>query len=157
MKDHSFFMRKAIQLAKENANSMAGGPFGAIIVKDGEIISSATNKVTVDNDPTSHAEINAIRSACRKLKTFDLTGCVLYSSCEPCPMCLSASYWAHLDKIFYAADKADAAKAGFDDDFIYEELSLPIGERKMKMERLLPAEGEEPFDLWTDNKNKVSY
>ena len=104
-KGHNYFMSRAIELAAENAGSVTGGPFGAVIVKDGEIVAAQSNKVTVDIDPTAHAEVNAIREACKVLGTFDLSGCVLYSSCEPCPMCLSAAYWAHIDKIYYAADR----------------------------------------------------
>ncbi len=114
-------MRRAILLSKESVKN-GGGPFGAVIAKNGEIISEASNSVTIDNDPTAHAEVNCIRKATKKLGTFDLTGCEIYTSCEPCPMCLGAIYWAHLDKIYYANDRKDAAKIGFDDDFIYQEM-----------------------------------
>ena len=117
------FMRKAIELSV-NSVKKGGGPFGAVIVRNGEIIAEASNNVTVDNDPTAHAEVSAIRNACRKLGTFDLTGCEIYTSCEPCPMCLGAIYWAHLDKIYYANDRKDAAAIGFDDDFIYKEIEV---------------------------------
>lgn len=156
-KDVCKYMKEAISLAEKNAGSMGGGPFGAVIVKDGKVIASASNSVTVDNDPTAHAEVNAIRAAAKILGSFDLSGCVLYTSCEPCPMCLSAAYWAHIDKIFYAADRSDAAKAGFDDDFIYREISLPIENRSLKLERVLPVEGAVPFSLWMENEKKMEY
>ena len=151
------FMREAVIIAKMNANSGAGGPFGALVVKDGEIISSASNSVTPDNDPTAHAEVNAIRKACRKLNTFDLSGCTLYTSCEPCPMCLSAAYWAHIDKIYYAADRNDAASAGFSDAFIYDEFLKPLSQRTIPIEQILENEGAEPFEEWRRNDKKVPY
>lgn len=153
----SKFLKEAIALAQKNAASAEGGPFGAVIVFDGKIIASASNTVTVDFDPTAHAEVNAIRAAARILGNFNLTGCVLYTSCEPCPMCLSAAYWAHVDRIVYAANRGDAANAGFDDDFIYRELALPIEGRSLKIERLLPREGLVPFTLWMENDKKVEY
>lgn len=151
------YMKIAIDLASNNAGSVSGGPFGAIIVKDGVIIAQASNSVTVDNDPTAHAEVNAIRKACKALKTFNLEGCTIYTSCEPCPMCLSAIYWAHIDKVFYAADKNDAAKAGFDDDFIYKELSLPISKRRVTFSRISETEGLKPFVIWQENNEKIDY
>lgn len=150
-------MSEAIKLAAGNACTSAGGPFGAVIVKEGEVVSSAVNTVTKDNDPTAHAEVNAIRAACRKLGTFDLTGCTLYSSCEPCPMCLSAAYWAHINQVFYAADRKQAERAGFSDAFIYDQLALPLGERSIPFEQMLDKEGVEPFNLWIDNENKIKY
>lgn len=150
-------MSRAIELAAENAGSVTGGPFGAVIVKDGEIVAAQSNKVTVDIDPTAHAEVNAIREACKVLGTFDLSGCVLYSSCEPCPMCLSAAYWAHIDKIYYAADRYDAAKVGFDDEFIYKELSLPISARRLGLEQIMPEDGLVPFVKWSENNEKIHY
>ena len=150
-------MKEAVSIAKLSANSGTGGPFGALIVKDGEIIASASNSVTPDNDPTAHAEVNAIRSACRKLSTFDLSGCTLYTSCEPCPMCLSAAYWAKVDKIYYAADREDAASAGFSDAFIYDEFLKPISQRAIPIEQILEKEGTEPFEEWMKNDNKVPY
>ena len=150
-------MKEAVSIAKLSANSGAGGPFGALIVKDGEIIASASNSVTPDNDPTAHAEVNAIRSACRKLSTFDLSGCTLYTSCEPCPMCLSAAYWANVDKIYYAADREDASKAGFSDAFIYDEFLKPVSQRAIPIEQILEKEGAEPFEEWMRNDNKVPY
>lgn len=156
-KGHNYFMSRAIELAAENAGSVTGGPFGAVIVKNGEIVAAQSNKVTVDIDPTAHAEVNAIREACKVLGTFDLSGCVLYSSCEPCPMCLSAAYWAHIDKIYYAADRYDAAKVGFDDEFIYKELSLPISARRLGLEQIMPEDGLVPFVKWSENNEKIHY
>ena len=150
-------MRQAIELARENASSAGGGPFGAVVVKEGRVISACSNSVTPDNDPTAHAEVNAIRTACRELGTFDLSGCTLYSSCEPCPMCLSAAYWARVDKIVFAADRNDAADAGFSDAFIYEELSLDTDKRSIPMEKLMQKEGTEPFDIWKNNERKIRY
>ena len=118
-------MRRAISLAEDNASSGNGGPFGAVIVKDGKVVAEGSNTVTVDNDPTAHAEVNAIRRACAVLGTFDLSGCELYTSCEPCPMCLAACYWAHISRVYYAAGRDDAAAAGFDDDMIYVEVAKP--------------------------------
>lgn len=154
---HEFFMREVIALAIDNAKTEGGGPFGAMIVKDGEVVAMASNSVTVDNDPTAHAEVNAIRKACKKLGTFDLSGAILYSSCEPCPMCLAASYWAHIDSIYFAADRDDAAKAGFDDDFIYKELKLSFEERSIKTIRLMQTEGLVPFELWLINDKRINY
>ncbi len=151
------YMKRALSIAQSNAVSSGGGPFGAVIVKDGKIIAESSNSVTVDNDPTAHAEVNAIRLACKVLDTFDLSGCVIYSSCEPCPMCLSAIYWAHIDRLLFAADRVDAAKAGFDDDFIYRELALPLNERSIKVERIMPLEGLLPFESWIHNDNKRAY
>lgn len=150
-------MRQAIELARENASSSGGGPFGAVVVKEGRVISACSNSVTPDNDPTAHAEVNAIRAACRELGSFDLSGCTLYSSCEPCPMCLSAAYWARVDKIVFAADRNDAADAGFSDAFIYEELSLDTDKRSIPMEKLMQKEGTEPFDIWKSNEKKIRY
>ncbi|MDR1563308.1 MAG: nucleoside deaminase [Dysgonamonadaceae bacterium] len=151
------YIKEAIRIAEENVINVGGGPFGALIVKGDMIISEAVNTVTLTNDPTAHAEVNAIRAACKALNTFDLSGSVLYSSCEPCPMCLSAIYWAHIDKIYYAASRYDAQDAGFDDSFIYEELNLPISERHIKIIRLLSADGRLPFDQWKKNITKVPY
>lgn len=151
------FMREAVRIALSNAGSVTGGPFGAVIVKDGAVISAASNSVTIDNDPTAHAEVNAIRSACDKLKTFNLAGCTLYTSCEPCPMCLSAAYWAHIDKIYYSAGRDDAQKAGFSDAFIYNEFSKQMSERSIPIEQILKNEGVEPFDEWMRNDKKVHY
>ncbi|MDX9782624.1 MAG: nucleoside deaminase [Bacteroidales bacterium] len=151
------FMKEAIELAGENAASVTGGPFGALIVKDGKIISARTNSVTPDKDPTAHAEVNAIREACRKLDTFDLSGCTLFTSCEPCPMCLSAAYWAKVDKIYFAAGRGDAADAGFSDAFIYDEFSKSMDERSIPIEQIMSEEGKEPFNLWKKNDDKIPY
>ena len=151
------FMKEAIELAGENAASVTGGPFGALIVKDGKIISARTNSVTPDKDPTAHAEVNAIREACRKLDTFDLSGCTLFTSCEPCPMCLSAAYWAKVDKIYFAAGRGDAADAGFSDTFIYDEFSKSMDERSIPIEQIMSEEGKEPFNLWKKNDDKIPY
>ena len=150
------FMRKAIRLSIENVKN-GGGPFGAVIVKDGRIIATGTNRVTANNDPTAHAEVSAIREACLKLDTFDLSGCEIYTSCEPCPMCLGAIYWAHLDRIYYGNNKADAAAIGFDDSFIYDELALPRENRKKAMEELLPEEAIAAFRPWRDTEDKTEY
>jgi len=150
------FMQRAIALALENVRS-GGGPFGALIVKDGKILSEAANRVTVENDPTAHAEIVAIREACGKLGNFHLADCELYSSCEPCPMCLGAIYWARPARVFYACVAADAAEAGFDDDFIYQELKLPMAARQTPMEQLLRDESLAIFSLWKSQDQKTSY
>ena len=150
-------MRRAISLAENNASSGNGGPFGAVIVKDGKVVAEGSNTVTVDNDPTAHAEVNAIRRACAVLGTFDLSGCELYTSCEPCPMCLAACYWAHISRVYYAAGRDDAAAAGFDDDMIYVEVAKPLDERKLPFIQLLPEEGLRPFLLWRSNPDKVRY
>ena len=148
-------MRRAIELS-ENSVRNGGGTFGAVIAKDGEIVAEGSNKVTIDNDPTAHAEVCTIRNACQKLGTFDLSGCVIYTSCEPCPMCFGAIYWAHLDKIYYANDRKDAGKIGFDDDFIYEEIALEPQYRKKPSEILLRNEAINAFKMWTlkDDKNE---
>lgn len=150
-------MQLAIDTALDNIKSNNGGPFGAVIVKDGVLIAKSPNTVTTSNDPTAHAEINAIRLACKELKTFDLSGCEIYSSCEPCPMCLSAIYWARISKVYYAADRFDAKKAGFDDSFIYNEISLSEKERSIYMENAMHKEGQLPFELWEETENKTKY
>lgn len=149
-------MRRAFALAEESVRN-GGGPFGAVIARQGEVIAEASNSVTIDHDPTAHAEVNAIRKAARKLGTFDLSGCEIYTSCEPCPMCLGAIYWAHLDKIYYGNDRKDAARIGFDDDFIYRELALAPEERTKKMEILLPEEAKKAFEMWENDANKTAY
>jgi guanine deaminase len=154
---HQKFMQIAIRLAEQNVKNAIGGPFGAIVVKDGKVISKSTNKVTLKKDPTAHAEISAIRIACRKLDTFSLQGCVIYTSCEPCPMCLSAIYWAHLDKIFYANTKEDAAKIGFDDQFIYNEIALPYEKRKLPFHQIMRKEALNSFKLWNESEMKINY
>lgn len=150
------FMRRAIQLSLESVKH-GGGPFGAVIVKEGKIIAEAANRVTLDNDPTAHAEVNAIRQAARSLGRFDLSGCDIYTSCEPCPMCLGAIYWAHLNHIYYGCNRRDAADAGFDDEFIYKELSLAPAERQKMMEVLLPDESLAAFRMWKEKKDKRRY
>ena len=150
------FMRKAIELSIENVKN-GGGPFGAVIVKDGEIVATGVNRVTANHDPTAHAEVSAIRAACQKLGTFDLSGCEIYTSCEPCPMCLGAIYWAHLDKIYYGNNKTDAARIGFDDSFIYDELALKRDDRNKAMEELLPDEANAAFQAWEEKADKVEY
>ena len=151
------FLQLAIDTALDNIKSNNGGPFGAVIAKDGMLIAKSPNTVTSSNDPTAHAEINAIRLACKELKTFDLSGCEIYSSCEPCPMCLSAIYWARISKVYYAADRFDAQKAGFDDSFIYNEISLSEKERSIYMENAMHKEGQLPFELWQETENKTKY
>lgn len=149
-------MHEAIALSIDSIRH-GGGPFGAVIARDGEIIAAASNSVTKDHDPTAHAEVNAIRIACGKLQTFDLQGCEIYCSCEPCPMCLGAIYWVHLDKIYYANTRKDAAGIGFDDDFIYHEIELRPEDRHKAMERLLPQEAIKAFEMWQNSKDKVEY
>lgn len=149
-------MRRAIDLAVENVKN-GGGPFGAVIARDGHIISTGVNRVTANNDPTAHAEVSAIRAACTKLGTFNLEGCVIYTSCEPCPMCLGAIYWAHIDKIYYGANQHDAAAINFDDSFIYRELELPMNKRRKPVENLLHNEALAPFNLWREKEDKVEY
>lgn len=151
------FMRRAIELAREGVDRGAGGPFGAVVVKNGEIVGEGYNQVTSTDDPTAHAEVVAIRNACRNLKSFQLDGCVLYASCEPCPMCLGAIYWARPDQIFFACTHADAANVGFDDSFIYEEISRPIEERKIESINFMRAEGLEVFNNWADKIDKTRY
>lgn len=150
------FMREAVHLSAENVKN-GGGPFGAVIVKDGEIIATGVNRVTANNDPTAHAEVSAIRAAGQKLGTFDLSGCDIYTSCEPCPMCLGAIYWAHLDRMYYACNKDDAADAGFDDSFIYKELDLEASERRLKSENMLRSEALKTFEAWKEKSDKVEY
>ena len=150
------FMREAIRLADESVRN-GGGPFGAVIVKDGEIVAESSNSVTLDNDPTAHAEVNAIRKACQKLGTFDLSGCVVYTSCEPCPMCLGAIYWAHLDRIYYGNTRKDAADIDFADDFIYEEIDKPLHKRMVPFVPLLHDEAIHTFRMWSEKQDKVEY
>ena len=154
--DKKDFMRKAIALSIENVKN-GGGPFGAVIVKDNEIIATGVNRVTANHDPTAHAEVSAIRAACEKLNTVDLSGCEIYTSCEPCPMCLGAIYWAHLDKIYYGNNKHDAADIGFDDSFIYDELALTPENRQKASETMLRNEAIEAFKLWENTADKTEY
>ena len=151
------FMRRAIALGIENVRTGKGGPFGAVVVKDGRIVAEGANRVTMTNDPTAHAEIVAIREACRVLGEFQLTGCDLYTTCEPCPMCLGAIYWARPARVFYACVAADAAVVGFDDAFIYDELKRPHSERRMPIQQLLREESLEIFLLWKSHENKRPY
>ena len=150
-------MRRAIELSLEMMRSGRGGPFGAVIVRDGRIIAEGFNQVTSSNDPTAHAEVVAVRRACQALQTFNLTGCEIYTSCEPCPMCLSAIYWARLGRIYYANDREDAAKIGFRDDFLYREIPLPLDQRSIPTTRLLRAEGWAAFEEWDQKVDKVEY
>lgn len=157
LKTHQKFLKKAISLAEKNMQSGKGGPFGAVIIKEGKVIATGYNQVLSSNDPTRHAEVDVIRKACKKLGTFELAGCVLYSSCEPCPMCLGATYWAHLDALYFAADKHIAAKHGFDDKFIYDEIELPLENRRIKTVRIEMTEQETPFNLWDSKTDKTPY
>jgi tRNA(Arg) A34 adenosine deaminase TadA len=151
------FMREAIRLSLENMRSGKGGPFGAVIVKNGEIIARGFNQVTSSNDPTAHAEVVAIRNACKELDSFQLEGCEIYTSCEPCPMCLGAIYWARPDKMYYANTKVDAANIGFDDQFIYDEIDLPLSSRKLECEQMLNDEALVAFKEWQDKQDKIEY
>lgn len=151
------FMRRAIELAQKGIEADAGGPFGAVIVKDGEIISEGWNQVTSTNDPTAHAEIVAIRAACEKLQSFQLDGCIIYTSCEPCPMCLGAIYWARPAKMYFACTREDAARIGFDDHFIYDEITLPVEQRHIKSLNFLREEGLTVFENWEKKADKTEY
>ena len=149
-------MRRAIELSKQSVRN-GGGPFGAVIARNGEIIAEGSNCVTIDCDPTAHAEVSTIRKACKSLGTFDLSGCEIFTSCEPCPMCFGAIYWAHLDKIYMGNDRKDAAKIGFDDDFIYQEIALNAADRKKPSEVLLRNEALEAFRMWDEKTDKTEY
>jgi guanine deaminase len=151
------FMARAIELSMDNVRTSRGGPFGAVVVKDGEIIAEGSNCVTLVNDPTAHAEIVAIRGACKKLGEFELRGCEIYTSCEPCPMCMGAIYWARPDRVYYGNTAADAAEAGFDDSLIYSELPLPLGERKIPMIQMMNEEAIQAFRAWRKEPNKTAY
>ncbi|MBO7572141.1 MAG: nucleoside deaminase [Bacteroidales bacterium] len=156
MTDNEKYMQLAIEKSIENVEN-GGGPFGAVIVKNGEVIAATSNSVTIDNDPTAHAEVNAIRQACRKLGTFDLSGCEIYASCEPCPMCLASIYWARIDKLYYANTKSDADKIGFSDNFIYEEFAKPESERSIKVVSMMRDEALEAFRKWEEKTDKTEY
>ena len=156
MNQKNKYMLRAIDLSINSANT-DGGPFGCVIVKENKIISEGSNKVTSSNDPTAHAEVVAIREACRKLNTFNLTGCDLYTSCEPCPMCLSAIYWSHVDNIFYANTRTDAADIDFDDSLIYSEIGKDIDKRKIKMKQMNREEALEAFKIWQNKEDKIKY
>ncbi len=154
--DNHKFMRNAIELSMENIKK-GGGPFAAVIVRNGEIVAASANSVTNDNDPTAHAEINAIRLACKKLNTYYLSDCTIYTSCEPCPMCLGAIYWSHIGKVYYGNNKTDAGNIGFDDSFIYNELEKPIGNRDVEFVQLLPEEAITAFKEWENKSDKKEY
>lgn len=150
-------MQRAIQLATENVRAGKGGPFAAVIVRDGKIVGEGANSVTATNDPTAHAEVNAIRNACRALNTFTLKGCEIYTSCEPCPMCLAAIYWARIDAIYYGSDSSDAARAGFDDSYFYEEIRLHRDARSVPLRQILSDEAWQSFQLWINTPEKTEY
>ncbi len=156
MESKNKFMLRAIELSIRSANG-TGGPFGCVVVKDNKIIAEGSNKVTFSNDPTAHAEIVAIRDACKKLNTFKLSGCDIYTSCEPCPMCLSAIYWSHIDNIYYANTRNDAKKINFDDSMIYSEFSKKIEDRKIPIKQLLSDEALKALDIWDKKKDKIKY
>ena len=156
-KDVSEFMLEAIRLSISNVEESKGGPFGAVVVKDGKIIARGVNQVTTTNDPTAHAEVVAIRNACTALNTYQLDDCEIYTSCEPCPMCLGAIYWARPAKLFYANSKEDATAINFDDQFIYEEIAMPIAERKLFTKQILREEALEAFKKWSESTNKTGY
>ncbi|MDG1136014.1 MAG: nucleoside deaminase [Bacteroidales bacterium] len=157
MEENKIHMKKAIQLALSNVSENYGGPFGAVVVKDGEIIGKGSNHVTQTNDPTAHAEIVAIREATKKIGSFSLEGCEIYASCEPCPMCLGAIYWSRIDKLYYAATKEDAAKAGFDDSVIYKEIDLPKDQRSIPSLQILREDAVKVFEDWNESGNKIPY
>ena len=156
MESKNKFMLRAIELSIKSANGI-GGPFGCVVVKDNMIVAEGSNKVTFSNDPTAHAEIVAIRDACKKLNTFNLSGCDIYASCEPCPMCLSAIYWSHIDNIYYANTRDDAKKINFDDSMIYSEFSKKIEDRKIPIKQMLRNEALEAFDIWDKKTDKIEY
>ncbi len=154
---HETFLQQALQLAADNVDSGEGGTFGALIVKDNCVIAASANKVTSAIDPTAHAEIMAIRAACKHFNDSQLTGCVLYTSCEPCPMCLGAIYWARLDKVYYACNRHDAANASFDDSFIYDEINLLSQHRRIPMLHINLPNARIPFDIWNKKTDKILY
>lgn len=154
---HIRYLRHAVQLAAGNVRSGSGGPFGAVVVSGDEIVAEGVNRVTSQLDPTAHAEVCAIREACRKLGRFSLRGCTIYSSCEPCPMCLSAIYWARLDALYFAAGREQAARAGFDDSLLYEQIPLAVHERKLPTVQLLEEEGSAAFEAWLENSQRIPY
>jgi tRNA(Arg) A34 adenosine deaminase TadA len=157
MEENRIYMQEAISLADKNVHNGNGGPFGAVVVKDGIVIGRGGNRVTTSNDPTAHAEIVAIREASKKLGTFDLSGCEIYASCEPCPMCLGAIYWAHIDKLYYAATKDDAAKANFDDSFIYAEIAKPKDQRQLQSVQMMREDAIKVFEEWNKSEKKTPY
>ncbi len=151
------FMARAVAISGEHMRKGLGGPFGAVVVKDGEIVGEGANQVTSSNDPTAHAEVVAIREACRNLGTFSLAGCELYASCEPCPMCLASIYWARIDKAYFANDRKDAARIGFDDSFLYDEVAKPIAQRSLPLIHLPSPEAGSIFQEWRDKEDKIPY
>lgn len=153
----SYFMQRAIDLAEKGINSNSGGPFGTVVVKDNKIIAEGYNKVTSTNDPTAHAEIVAIKEACKKLDSFQLDGCTIYTSCEPCPMCLGAIYWARPKKVYYACNRDDAAMIDFDDQFIYDELKKQISDRQINFENIMRLDALKVFKNWNDKTDKTEY
>ena len=155
--DHEQYMRRAIELSREKMRDGEGGPFAAVVVRDGEILGEGWNRVTGHNDPTAHAEIVAIREACRAGECFSLEGCAIYTTCEPCPMCLAAIYWARIERVYYANTTEDAAHIGFDDAFLYRELAMPANERSLPAERLLADEAMAVFTEWADDPDRVLY
>ena len=157
MEGNREFMQQAIRLATDNVTSGRGGPFGAVVVKDGAVIATGANQVTAMNDPTAHAEVVAVRNACAALGTFQLEGCEVYSSCEPCPMCLAALYWSRCKAIFYGNDSEDAARAGFDDSFLYQEVKKPLEQRTIPIVQMMPEEAAESFAAWEKSPFKVDY
>lgn len=154
---HQKFMKVAIQLSEQNVLESLGGPFGAVVVKDGKILAKSANMVTSENDPTAHAEVSAIRMACKTLNTFDLSGCVIYTSCEPCPMCLSAVYWAKIDTIYYANTRQDAEDIGFNDKFIYDEIQKTLDKRQLPIKQMMRDEAQGAFKLWDKSAMKTTY
>jgi guanine deaminase len=157
MNTHEEFMSEAVKAALKGMGNNEGGPFGCIVVKDGKIVGRGNNKVTSTNDPTAHAEVTAIRDACKNLGSFQLNGCIVYTSCEPCPMCLGAIYWARPDKVYYGSNQEDAANIGFDDAFIYKEIPLPYEERSIPFEQIGRNIALEPFNKWAEKQDKTEY
>lgn len=157
LQEHKRFLQRAIELASQNMQTDKGGPFGAVVVRNGEIIAEGFNQVTSAHDPTLHAEVDAIRKACRKLGTFEIKDCIIYSSCEPCPMCLGAIYWARPKALYFAADRFCAAKYGFDDKFIYDEIALPADQRKIPTVRIELPDAQTPFKIWSSRTDKIEY
>lgn len=157
MTEQEKYMQEAINAALKGMRNNEGGPFGCVIVKEGKIVGIGNNKVTSTNDPTAHAEVTAIRDACKNLGSFQLEGCTVYTSCEPCPMCLGAIYWARPDKVYYGSNQVDAANIGFDDEFIYKEIPLPYSERSIPFEQLAPEIAIKPFEEWDKKEDKTEY
>ena len=157
MNQNQTFMREAIRLSEDKMRQGYGGPFGAVLVRNGEVVARGFNNVLISKDPTAHAEVDAIRKASEALDTFDLSDCELYTSCEPCPMCLGAIYWARIRKVYYGNTRQDAARIGFDDALIYEEIGKPLAERKIPMQQLLPDEAQKVFEFWAQYADRKSY